>query len=91
MGLENECMVTQGEPSRIVVQKEQAGGGLFWLACIVIVLLLIHFSCQAGTATGYVGNICEKGLSPIDFLGILCCAPLYLLVIVLLSGGLRIW
>ena len=91
MGLEKERMASEAGEGRIIVHKEQAGGGLFWLSCIVLALLLIHFSCQAGTATGYVGDICEKGLSPVDFLGILCCAPLYLLVIVLLSGGLRIW
>ncbi len=75
----------------VVVHKEYAGGGLFWLACLVIALLIIHFSCQSGTATGYVGGICANGLSIWDFLGLICCAPLYLLLIVLLSGGLRIW
>jgi hypothetical protein len=91
MRLQMEAMETQSGQGRIVIHKEHAGSGLFWFACIAITLLLIHFSCQAGTATGYVGNICQNGMSPIDFLGILCCAPLYLLVIVLLSGGLRIW
>lgn len=79
------------EQRRIVVEKEQAGGGLFWILCIVLALLIIHFSCQAGTATGYVGSICANGLQPLDFLGLLCCAPVYLLILVLLSGGLRIW
>ena len=76
---------------RVVVHKEHAGGGFFSLACIAIALLIIHFSCQAGTATGYVGGICQNGLSLIDFAGLLCCAPLYLLIIVILSGGLRVW
>ncbi|MEW6035996.1 MAG: hypothetical protein AB1529_05260 [Candidatus Micrarchaeota archaeon] len=84
-------METHAGQEGLVVHKEQAGGGLFWFACIIIALLIIHFSCQAGTATGYVGGICQNGLSLVDFAGLLCCAPLYLLVIVVLSGGLRIW
>ena len=79
------------EERKIIVEKEQAGGGLFWFACIVVALLIIHFSCQAGTATGYVGGICQKGMQPLDFIGLICCAPVYLLIIVLMSGGLRVW
>ncbi|MBI5222928.1 hypothetical protein HY990_00750 [Candidatus Micrarchaeota archaeon] len=77
----------------IIIEKEK--GGIGWavtsLICIGIILAIIHFSCQAGTATGYVGGICKAGLQLQDFIGIICCAPLYLLIIVLTSSGLRIW
>lgn len=67
------------------------GGGLTWLICVIISLAIIHFSCGAGTATGYVGEICERGFGIIDYIGLICCAPLYLLAIIIMSGGLRIW
>lgn len=67
------------------------GGSLTWLACILLSILIIHFSCAAGTATGYVEQICTRGLNVWDALGMICCAPIYLLIIILLSGGLRIW
>ncbi len=67
------------------------GGGLTWFFCIVLAVLLIHFTCAAGTATGYLGEVCLRGMNIWDFLGILCCAPVYLLFIILASGGLRIW
>ena len=67
------------------------GGSLTWLVCIAIALVLIHFSCGAGTATGYVGEICAHGFGIFDYIGLICCAPVYLLYLILASGGLRIW
>ncbi|HSB46560.1 MAG TPA: hypothetical protein VLD37_00990 [Candidatus Bilamarchaeum sp.] len=67
------------------------GGSLSWFACIILAILIIHFSCGAGTATGYVGEICARGFGIQDYLGLICCAPLYLLAVILASGGLRIW
>ena len=67
------------------------GGSLTWIICIVLALVIIHYSCGAGTATGYVGEICERGLNVWDYLGLVCCAPIYLLIIIIFSGGLRIW
>jgi len=67
------------------------GGGVTWLVCVLISLAIIHFSCSAGTATGYVGSICTNGLGILDYIGLICCAPVYLFIIILLSGGLRIW
>lgn len=67
------------------------GGSLTWLVCIILAVAIIHFSCGAGTATGYVGDICARGFGILDYLGLICCAPLYLLIIIITSGGLRIW
>jgi hypothetical protein len=67
------------------------GGSFTWLVSIVLALLIIHFSCDAGTATGYVGEICMRGFEVWDYLGLICCAPIYLLYLILTSGGLRIW
>ncbi len=67
------------------------GGSLTWVACIALAVLIIHYSCGAGTATGYVGDICQRGFGVWDYLGLVCCAPLYLLIIIIFSGGLRIW
>jgi len=67
------------------------GGSLMWVVCILLALAIIHFSCAAGSATGYVGDICSRGLDVWDYLGLVCCAPLYLLVIIFFSTGLRIW
>jgi hypothetical protein len=67
------------------------GGGLTWFACILLAFAIIHFSCGAGTATGYVGDVCVRGLNVLDILGLLFCAPVYLLVIIIFSGGIRIW
>src|SRR4030095_5757164 len=66
------------------------GGSLTWLLCIVLALAIIHFSCDAGTATGYVGEVCSRGFGLLDYVGLVCCAPLYLLIIIITSGGLRI-
>ncbi len=71
--------------------KGGIGGSIFWVVCILLAVALIHFSCQAGTATGYVGSMCREGMKPVDILGLICCAPLYLLIIVILSGGLQLW
>jgi hypothetical protein len=68
-----------------------AGGSLTWFACIILALLIIHFSCGSGVATGYVGDVCARGLNVWDYLGIVCCAPVYVLFLILTSGGLRIW
>jgi len=67
------------------------GGSLTWMICIALAVAIIHYSCGAGTATGYVGDICQRGFGVWDYLGLICCAPLYLLVIIAFSGGLRIW
>ncbi|MFN7991010.1 MAG: hypothetical protein U0R44_02515 [Candidatus Micrarchaeia archaeon] len=67
------------------------GGSLSWILCIVLALAIIHFSCGAGTATGYVGDVCARGFGILDYAGLICCAPLYLLIIIVTSGGLRIW
>jgi hypothetical protein len=67
------------------------GGSLTWIVCIILAIAIIHFSCGAGTATGYLGEVCARGLNVWDYLGLVCCAPLYLLFLVLTSGGLRIW
>jgi hypothetical protein len=67
------------------------GGSITWILCIILAVAMIHFSCAAGTATGYVGQICENGFGILDYLGLVCCAPIYLLYIILASGGLRIW
>jgi hypothetical protein len=67
------------------------GGSLTWIICIILSLAIIHFSCGSGTATGYLGEVCSRGIGVWDYLGIICCAPLYLLFLVLSSGGLRIW
>jgi hypothetical protein len=79
---------------RVVSERRKVfdiGGSLMWIICIVLAVLIIHYSCGAGTATGYVGDICQRGFGVMDYLGLICCAPVYLLVIILLSGGLRIW
>jgi hypothetical protein len=67
------------------------GGGLTWLVCIILAVAIIHFSCGAGSATGYVGEICSRGLNVWDYLGLICCSPVYLLILIIASGGLRIW
>lgn len=67
------------------------GGSLTYLVCILLVVAILHYSCQSGSATGYVGDVCSRGLNIWDYIGIVCCAPLYLLIIILTSGGLRIW
>ncbi len=67
------------------------GGSLTWIICIGLAVAIIHYSCGAGTATGYVGDICSRGLDVWDYLGLICCAPVYLLLIIIFSGGLRIW
>jgi hypothetical protein len=67
------------------------GGGLTWVVCILLALAIIHYSCASGSATGYVGDICSRGLNVWDYLGLVCCAPIYLLVIIVFSTGLRIW
>ena len=71
--------------------KSGIGGSIFWVVCILLTVAIIHFSCQAGTATGYVGSMCREGMKPVDILGLICCAPIYLLIIVVLSGGLQLW
>jgi hypothetical protein len=67
------------------------GGGLTWVICIVLALAVIHYSCADGTATGYLKDVCTRGLDVWDYLGLICCAPVYLLIIILFSGGIRIW
>ncbi len=67
------------------------GGSLTWIVCIILAVMIIHFSCSTGTATGYVGSICANGLGIFDYIGLICCAPIYLLVLILTSGGLKIW
>ncbi len=67
------------------------GGSLTWLLCVILSLAIIHFSCGAGTATGYAGEVCSRGLAIWDYIGIVCCAPIYLLYLIIASGGLRIW
>jgi len=83
------------EKGRRIVREHKTvfdiGGGLTWIVCLVLALVIIHYSCGAGTATGYVGEICQRGLNVWDYFGLICCAPLYLLIIIALSGGLRIW
>ncbi len=67
------------------------GGSLTWIVCIALAIAIIHFSCADGTATGYLGQVCMRGLNVWDYLGIVCCAPVYLLFLILTSGGIRIW
>lgn len=67
------------------------GGSLTWIVCILLALAIIHFSCGSGSATGYVGDICARGLNVWDYIGLICCAPVYLLILIIFSGGLRIW
>lgn len=80
------------EPDNMIQGKEkEAGGSLIWIVSIILIIAILHFSCSTGTATGYVGNLCKNGLAIQDILGIICCAPLYLIIIVALSGGLKFW
>lgn len=72
-------------------KEKEAGTSLVWIVSIILIVAILYFSCQSGTATGYVGNICKNGLAVQDILGIICCAPLYLIIIVALSGGLKFW
>ena len=72
-------------------KEKEAGTSLVWIVSIILIVAILYFSCQSGTATGYVGNICKNGLAVQDILGIICCAPIYLIVIVALSGGLKFW
>lgn len=81
----------EAAPKTIVVEKEKIGGSITWIVCIVLILAMIHFSCQAGSATGYLQTKCTEGLGIIDILGIVCCAPVYLIILVVLSGGIKIW
>lgn len=78
-------------PKTIVVEKEKIGGSITWIVCIIIILAILHFSCQSGTATGYLQTKCTEGLGILDILGIICCAPVYLIILVVFSGGIKIW
>lgn len=60
--------------------------GLSWLAA----LAFIYFNCTGGTSVGYISHICTNGFGIIDVIGLICCAPIYLVVIVLLSLGSKI-
>ena len=79
---------------RIVTENRTVldiGGSLTWIVCIALAVAIIHFSCGAGTATGYVGEICSRGLNIWDYAGLICCSPIYLLYLIIASGGLRLW
>jgi hypothetical protein len=60
---------------------------LSWLAALSV----IYFNCTAGTAVGYVNHICQTGFGIIDIVGLLCCAPVYLLIIIVLGIGSKIF
>jgi hypothetical protein len=64
-------------------------GSVMWIASIIISYLFIHISCQSGQAIGYINGLCQNGFGIMEYIGLLCCAPIYLIVIVVLSVGFR--
>ena len=69
------------------------GGGGTWIICAILAIALLWYNCSTGVATGYVSGICQNGLGIWDFLGLICCAPVYLLFLLLggASLGVRFW
>ncbi len=70
-------------------QNNDNGFGLtlVYIFCFVIAVLYLYFSCQAGSTL----SICSSGLQLNDVFGLVCCSPVYLIYLVLKSGGLKFW
>ncbi len=68
------------------------GGGTA-IICAILALILIWYNCSANIATGYVKTICEKGMSIWDFVGLICCSPIYLLILIFFGAhfGIKLW
>lgn len=57
----------------------------------ILSVLLLYGSCTSGEATGYVKGVCETGLGIWDFVGLICCAPVYFIFIALNGAVFRWW
>jgi len=49
---------------------------IFWVACIILSLAIIGGECVTHSASGYVVQVCERGLSLVDIALIVFLAPL---------------
>jgi hypothetical protein len=63
-----------------------------FLFCSVLVLLVLHFSCGANSqATGMLKDVCTNGMGFWDYIGTVCCSPIYLFLLVIYSTGVKVW
>ena len=70
-------------------KKSSIAGTVVWLISIALSYMFIHISCQSGNTIGYVNTLCLNGFGIIDYIGLICCAPIYMIIIVVLSIGFR--
>lgn len=68
------------------------GGGGVCVICAVAILMILHTSCTTPDATtGMLHNVCVTGMTIWDWLGTICCGPVYLFLLVIYSTGVRLW
>lgn len=66
------------------------GGGSF--LCAIIILLIFHTSCvNPETTTGMLHDVCVNGMGFWDWVGTICFGPIYLVLLLIYSTGIKIW
>lgn len=70
-------------------KKSSITGTLVWVLSIILSYMFIQISCQSGSAIGYINGLCQNGFGVLDYVGLICCAPIYMIIIVVLSIGFR--